>query len=92
MWQERDFTPDEAVIQMCDAPDRAAFVLDQPMSGPPGVKFQYNSGNPYVLSAVITRKTGKNPGTTPNKRCLLRGSDEVGHSAQGQVWPSGHSK
>ena len=30
------------------------------MSDPPGTKFYYNSGNPYVLSAVITHKTGKN--------------------------------
>jgi CubicO group peptidase (beta-lactamase class C family) len=59
-WQERYFTPDEAVMRMYDAPDRTAFVLDQPMSDPPGTKFYYNSGNPYVLSALITRKTGKN--------------------------------
>jgi hypothetical protein len=29
------------------------------MSNPPGSKFYYNSGNPYVLSALITRKTGQ---------------------------------
>jgi CubicO group peptidase (beta-lactamase class C family) len=59
-WQEKNYTPDETIIRMYDAPDRTAFVLDQPMSDPPGTKFYYNSGNPYVLSAVITRKTGKN--------------------------------
>jgi len=47
-------------MRMYDAPDRTAFVLDQPMADPPGSKFYYNSGNPYVLSAIITRKTGKN--------------------------------
>jgi hypothetical protein len=35
-------------------------VLNQPMSGAPGAKFYYDSGNPYVLSALITRKTGQN--------------------------------
>jgi len=29
------------------------------MSNAPGAKFYYNSGNPYVLSALITRKTGQ---------------------------------
>ena len=59
-WQEEHYTPDETIRRMYDAPDRTAFVLDQPMSDPPGTKFYYNGGNPYVLSAVITRKTGKN--------------------------------
>ena len=40
-------------------PDRTAFVLNQPMSSAPGSKFYYNSGNPYVLSALITAKTGQ---------------------------------
>jgi len=59
MWQEKNYTPDETIIRMYDAPDRTSFVLDQPMSDPPGAKFYYNSGNPYVLSAIITRKTGE---------------------------------
>lgn len=60
MWQEKNYTPDETIMRMYGAPDRAAFVLDQSMSDPPGTKFDYNSGNPYVLSAIISRKTGKN--------------------------------
>lgn len=60
MWKEKNYTPDETIMQMYHAPDRTAFVLDQPMSDPPGTKFYYNSGNPYVLSAIITRKTGMN--------------------------------
>ena len=60
MWQEKYYTPDETISRMYHAPDRTAFVLDQPMSDPPGTKFYYNGGNPYVLSAIITRKTGKN--------------------------------
>lgn len=59
-WQEQHYTPDETIMRMYLAPDRTAFVLDQPMSDPPGTKFYYDSGNPYVLSAIITRRTGKN--------------------------------
>ena len=58
-WQEKNYTPDETIMRMYQAPDRTAFVLNQPMSGAPGAKFYYNSGNPYVLSALITRKTGQ---------------------------------
>jgi CubicO group peptidase (beta-lactamase class C family) len=59
-WQESRYTPDETIMRMYHAPDRTAFVLDQPMSDPPGTKFYYDSGNPYVLSAIITRRTGMN--------------------------------
>jgi CubicO group peptidase (beta-lactamase class C family) len=57
-WQEKAYTPDETIMRMYKAPDRTEFVLDQPMSGTPGAKFYYNSGNPYVLSALITKKAG----------------------------------
>jgi CubicO group peptidase (beta-lactamase class C family) len=59
-WHEEHYTPDETIMQMYRAPDRTAFVLDQPMSDSPGTKFYYDSGNPYVLSAIITRKSGEN--------------------------------
>jgi CubicO group peptidase (beta-lactamase class C family) len=59
-WQEKNYTPDETISKMYESADRAAFVLDQKMSGAPGTRFYYNSGNPYVLSALITRKTGQN--------------------------------
>jgi CubicO group peptidase (beta-lactamase class C family) len=59
-WQEKAYTPDETVMRMYQAPDRTEFVLNQPMSSAPGTKFYYNSGNPYVLSALITKRTGTN--------------------------------
>jgi hypothetical protein len=59
-WTEKAYTSDETIMQMYKAPDRTAFVLNQPMSSAPGSKFYYNSGNPYVLSALITAKTGQN--------------------------------
>jgi CubicO group peptidase (beta-lactamase class C family) len=58
-WKERFYTPDETVIQMYRAPNRTEFVLNQPMSDPPGSKFYYDSGNPYLLSALITKKSGQ---------------------------------
>jgi len=58
-WKEKAYTPDETIMKMYESPDRTEFVLNQPMSNPPGSKFYYNSGNPYVLSALITRTTGK---------------------------------
>ncbi len=58
-WKEKAYTPDETIIRMYSTPDRTEFVLNQPMSNAPGSKFYYNSGNPYVLSALITRKTGQ---------------------------------
>jgi hypothetical protein len=58
-WQEKAYTPDEPLLRMYASPDPTAFVLNQPMSSAPGSKFYYNSGNPYVLSALITKKTGR---------------------------------
>jgi CubicO group peptidase (beta-lactamase class C family) len=58
-WKEKAYTPDETIMKMYESPDRTEFVLSQPMSNPPGSKFYYNSGNPYVLSALITKKTGQ---------------------------------
>jgi CubicO group peptidase (beta-lactamase class C family) len=58
-WLEKAYTPDEPLMRMYASPDRTAFVLNQPMSGAPGNKFYYNSGNPYLLSALISKKTGR---------------------------------
>jgi CubicO group peptidase (beta-lactamase class C family) len=58
-WQEKNYTPDEPLLRMYASPDPTAFVLNQPMAGAPGSKFYYNSGNPYLLSALITKKTGR---------------------------------
>ena len=58
-WKEKAYTPDETIMRMYGSPDRTEFVLSQPMSSAPGSKFYYNSGNPYVLSALITKKTGQ---------------------------------
>jgi len=35
------------------------FILDRPMAHPPGQVFNYSNGNPELISAVITKLTGK---------------------------------
>ncbi len=60
-WREKNYTPDETIMKMYRAPDRTEFVLSQPMSSnAPGSQFYYNSGNPYVLSALITKLSKEN--------------------------------
>lgn len=59
-WVEKAYTPDETIMRMYQSPDRTAFVLNQPMAGAPGANFNYNGGNPYLLSALINKKSGQN--------------------------------
>jgi hypothetical protein len=47
-------------MKMYRSPDRAGFVLDRPMVGAPGASFYYAGGNPYLLSALINKKSGQN--------------------------------
>ncbi|MCK1541597.1 serine hydrolase [Bradyrhizobium sp. 179] len=59
-WIEKAYTPDETIMKMYAAPDRTAFVLNQPMATVPGASFNYNGGNPYLLSALVNVKSGQN--------------------------------
>jgi len=59
-WVEKAYTPDETIMKMYESPDRTAFVLNQPMAAAPGASFNYSGGNPYLLSALINRKSGQN--------------------------------
>ena len=57
-WREPlDGRPDSQ-IEMERSPDWIKFILDRPMSSTPGDLFNYNSGNPHLLSAILTRLTG----------------------------------
>jgi CubicO group peptidase (beta-lactamase class C family) len=40
--------------------DWVKFVLDMPMADQPGQRFNYNSGNSHVLSAILQKKIGTN--------------------------------
>ena len=71
-WEEQAYSPDETLMRMYKSPDRTEFVLSQPMSDPPSARFYYNSGNPYVLSALITKKTGRDALDLHDTSCSSR--------------------
>jgi CubicO group peptidase (beta-lactamase class C family) len=47
-----------SMFEMERSTDWIKFILDRPMSNAPGSAFNYNSGNPHLLSAIITKLTG----------------------------------
>ena len=49
----------ESLLQMERSPDWVQFILDHPMVREPGAMFDYNSGNPHVLSAILSKVTGR---------------------------------
>ncbi len=51
-------SPDEAM--MARSPDWARFTLGLPMVARPGTRFNYSSGDPNILSAILTKTTGMN--------------------------------
>ena len=50
----------EGLFQMRSSPDWAQYVLDLPMAGPPGEKFEYCNGVSYLLSVIIQNTTQMN--------------------------------
>ncbi|MGC2812096.1 MAG: serine hydrolase [Bradyrhizobium sp.] len=58
-WVEKAYTPGETIMKMYESADRTTFVLNQPMADTPGASFNYDGGNPYLLSALITKMTGQ---------------------------------
>jgi CubicO group peptidase (beta-lactamase class C family) len=54
------FEWDRSSYAMFGSSDPTKFVLNQPMKTEPGQSFYYNNGNPYVLSALITKLAGQN--------------------------------
>lgn len=53
-----DWTPRDSLTEMRRSPDWAQYIMDLPMAGPHGIRFQYNNGNPHLLSAILTRISG----------------------------------
>ena len=49
----------ESFIAMERSPDWQQFVLDRPMAEAPGTVFYYDSGNSQLLSAILSKVTGK---------------------------------
>lgn len=57
-WREPTDGPPVTFFEMERSRDWTGFVLDRPMFNTPGDIFDYNSGNPHLLSAILTRLTG----------------------------------
>jgi CubicO group peptidase (beta-lactamase class C family) len=47
----------DSMFDMERSTDWVKFILDRPMANAPGSAFNYNSGNPHLLSAIITKLT-----------------------------------
>ena len=58
-WKEPLTGRPESVFDMERSPDWVKFILDRPMAAAPGETFNYDSGNPHLLSAVLSKVTGK---------------------------------
>lgn len=41
------------------SPNWVQYVLDQPLESPPGLRMNYSTGSTHLLSAIITRATGR---------------------------------
>ena len=52
--------PIETDREMAVSVDWVKFILDLPMSCAPGGSFNYDSGNPHLLSAILTKLAGSN--------------------------------
>jgi CubicO group peptidase (beta-lactamase class C family) len=48
----------DSLIEWERSRDAINFVLDRPMANAPGERFYYNTGNPQLLSAIISKLTG----------------------------------
>ena len=58
-WQEGPGDNWWSLRELQRSRDWVRFILDHPMAGRPGETFNYNSGNSHLLSALITRLTGR---------------------------------
>jgi CubicO group peptidase (beta-lactamase class C family) len=58
-WKEPVNGRPNSMFEMTGQPNWVKFVLDRPMAHAPGEVFNYNSGSTHLLSAILTRLTGK---------------------------------
>lgn len=57
-WVEPFSGRPESLFAMERSRDWQQFILDRPMAATPGSLFDYNSGNPHLLSAILSKVTG----------------------------------
>jgi CubicO group peptidase (beta-lactamase class C family) len=58
-WREWPYDSRSDVMRMATSRDWVKYILERPMSGKPGVGYHYVGAAPHLLSAVLTRATGK---------------------------------
>jgi len=59
---------EQSLVDLRRSPDWVKFILDRPMAHAPGEDFYYNSGNSHLLSALVTKLTGKSTVSYANDR------------------------
>ena len=64
-------------LAMERSPDWQQFVLDRPMSEAPGTRFYYDSGNSHLLSAILTKVTGKSALDYARESCSGRSASRT---------------
>lgn len=57
-WQEQFDSVPQSVIDMERSRNWVEFILDRPMATAPGESFNYDSGNPHLVSAILTKVSG----------------------------------
>jgi CubicO group peptidase (beta-lactamase class C family) len=58
-WEEGLSGPPTSYIAMDRSPNWVQYILDRPMVAAPGTVFYYNTGNSHLLSAILTKVTGR---------------------------------
>lgn len=61
---------EQSLVEIGRSSDWVKFILDRPMAHTPGEVFYYNSGNPHLLSAIITKLTGQRAADYAKARLL----------------------
>jgi CubicO group peptidase (beta-lactamase class C family) len=56
-WDQPLYGSSTSVTAMSQSPNWVKFILDRPMSNPPGAKFNYSDGDAHLLSAIIAKLT-----------------------------------
>jgi len=59
-WREHPYNEQSDALKLGRSPNWVNFILDRPVNGTPGEKFQYIAAAPHLLSAILTRSTGAN--------------------------------
>jgi CubicO group peptidase (beta-lactamase class C family) len=58
----------QSLTGMGRSADWVQFILDRPMAHKPGDRFYYNTGNAYLLSAIIQKLSGRSAGDYANAK------------------------